>query len=153
MEHLKILRREFLKISAWSATAIVADINKDGINDLIIAGEFMPVTILYGQRKAPFFSAGNMLQIPHSSGWWNCLKIADIDNDGDLDIIAGNEGLNNQMKPTTGQPVTVDAADIDNNGSMDAILSYYIQGKSYPMATRDELLDQVLLVKNKVPLL
>jgi len=62
--------------------------------------------------------------------------VEDIDNDGDLDIIAGNEGLNTQMKPTIAEPVTIDAADIDNNGTLDAILSYYIQGKSYPVATR-----------------
>ncbi len=142
---------EFLKNIGMISTAIVADVNNDGVNDLIIAGEFMPVTILFGQRKAPFFTAENQLKIPHSSGWWNCLKVADIDNDGDLDIIAGNEGMNNQMRPTTTQPVTIDAADIDNNGTIDAILSYYIQGKSYPMATRDELLDQVPSLKTKFP--
>jgi len=92
-----------------------------------------------------------VFRIPHSSGWWNCLKVEDIDNDGKLDIIAGNEGLNTQMKPTAAEPVTVDAADIDNNGTLDAFLSYYIQGKSYPVATRDELLDQVPSLKTKFP--
>lgn len=147
----KDITPEFLKNIGMINSAVVADVNKDGVNDLIIAGEFMPVIILYGQRTAPFFSAGNELKIPNSSGWWNCLKIQDIDNDGDLDIIAGNEGMNNQMKPTITQPVTIDAADIDNNGTLDAIISYYIQGKSYPMATRDELLDQVPSLKTKFP--
>ncbi|HMH20291.1 MAG TPA: FG-GAP-like repeat-containing protein, partial [Puia sp.] len=142
---------DFLQHIGMVNTALVADINKDGVNDLILAGEFMPVTILYGQKTAPFFTAEHQLKIPHSTGWWNCLKIEDIDNDGDLDIIAGNEGLNTQMKPTASEPVTIDAADIDNNGTLDAILSYYIQGKSYPVATRDELLDQIPSLKVKFP--
>lgn len=125
--------------------ATVADVNKDGVPDLIVAGEFMPVTIFYG----PSFTSS--LAIPHSSGWWNCLTVADIDGDGFLDIVAGNQGLNGQMKPSVDAPVTVDAYDLDGNGSMDAILSYYCQGVSYPVASRDELLDQVPSFKAKFP--
>jgi len=142
---------DFLKHIGMISTATVADINKDGFDDLLLAGEYMPVTILWGQLKAPYFSVENQQPIAHSTGWWNCLKLADIDNDGDLDIIAGNHGLNSQMKPTENQPITIDAADIDNNGSLDAIISYFIQGKSYPLPTRDELLDQVPTIKTKFP--
>lgn len=142
---------EFMKHIGMVNSAIAADINRDGVMDLILAGEFMPVTILYGSRQPPYFSVANELQIPHSSGWWNCLKATDIDGDGNLDIVAGNEGLNGQMKPTATEPVSIDAADIDNNGSLDAILSYYIQGKSYPVASRDELLDQVPSLKTRFP--
>ncbi|MEO9211390.1 MAG: RNA-binding protein, partial [Ginsengibacter sp.] len=63
----------------------------------------------------------------------------------------GNQGLNNQMKPTVEEPVTIDAADIDNNGTVDALISYFIQGKSYPMASRDELLYQIPTLKAKFP--
>jgi enediyne biosynthesis protein E4 len=142
---------DFLQHIGMVRTAKVADINKDGINDLVLAGEFMPVTILFGQAAAPYFRADNMLQIPHSSGWWNSLSVEDINGDGNLDIIAGNEGLNGQLHPSPAEPVTVDAADLDKNGSLDAVLSYYIQGKSYPVATRDELLDQVPSFKTRFP--
>lgn len=142
---------EFLQHIGMVNTAFVADINKDGVPDLILAGEFMPITILYGQRQAPYFTPEHQQTIPHSSGWWNCLKVADLNGDGNLDIIAGNEGMNTQMRPTPQEPVTIDAADIDNNSSMDAILSYYIQGKSYPAVTRDELIDQVPSMKSKFP--
>lgn len=147
----KDITPDFLKNIGMVSTAKVADINKDGIMDLVIAGEYMPVTILYGQKNAPFFNKENSLQILHSTGWWNCLKIDDIDKDGDMDIIAGNHGLNSQMKPSVEEPLTIDAADIDNNGTMDAIISYFIQGKSYPMATRDEILDQVPTLKTNFP--
>ncbi len=142
---------DVLKNIGMISTVAVADINKDGVKDLILAGEFMPVTIVYGQAKAPYFTAAGVKTIPHSSGWWNCVKVEDINNDGDLDIVAGNHGLNSQMKATVDQPVSIDAADIDNNGSMDAIISYYIQGKSYPMPTRDELIDQTPSIKVKFP--
>lgn len=141
----------FLQKTGMICTASAADLNKDGVSDLILGGEFMPVIILFGRQKSPFFSDEARQEITGSSGWWNCIKIEDIDNDGDLDIIAGNHGLNSQMKPSSAQPVTIDAGDIDNNGSMDAILSYFIQGKSYPMASRDELLDQCPSLKTKFP--
>lgn len=140
---------DFLKNTGMISTAKVADMNKDGVSDIVLAGEFLPVTILYGQQKAPFFTEANQLAIPHSAGWWNSIKIEDTDNDGDLDITAGNHGLNSQLKPTVQQPVTIDAADIDNNGSLDCIISYSIQGKSYPMPSRDELLDQVPSLKTR----
>lgn len=149
--HFKDVTPAFLQNIGMVNTAYAADINKDGLTDLVIAGEFMPITILFAQSKTPYFTKESLQAIPNSSGWWNCIKITDIDKDGDLDIVAGNHGLNSQMKPTTLEPVTVDAADIDNNGSIDAFISYYIQGKSYPMATRDELLDQVPSLKVKFP--
>ena len=133
------------------SSVAIADLNKDGIGDLIIAGEFMPVTILKGMGKAPFFNETLRSAIPHSSGWWNCIKIDDIDEDGDQDIIAGNHGLNSQMKPAAEKPVSVDAGDFDNNGSMDALISYFIGDKSYPLATRDEFLDQLPSFKVKFP--
>ena len=142
---------DFLKNIGMVSTVKTADINKDGITDLVLAGEFMPVTILYGMKAAPYYTVNNSLQIPHSTGWWNCIKVEDINKDGYPDIIAGNHGLNGQMKPTAQQPVTIDAADFDNNGSMDAIISYYIMGKSFPMASRDEIFDQIPSLKIKFP--
>ena len=139
----------FLKHIGMVNSAAVGDLNKDGVTDLVLAGEYMPVTILWAQKESPFFSKEKIYQIPNSTGWWNCIKIDDMDNDGNPDIIAGNHGLNSQMKPTVEQPVTIDAGDIDNNGSVDAIISYYIDGKSYPLPTRDELIDQVPSIKGK----
>ena len=142
---------EFLAHIGMVSAVAAADVNKDGVTDLVIAGEFMPVTICYGQKTAPYFSSAATHAIAHSAGWWNSLQVADIDQDGKADIVAGNHGMNSQMKPSPREPLCVDAADIDSNGTIDAIISYYIQGKSYPQPARDELLDQVPSLKVKFP--
>ncbi|MBA4057539.1 MAG: RNA-binding protein, partial [Marivirga sp.] len=70
-------------------------------------------------------------------------------HDGDEDIIAGNLGLNTQLRASEAEPITLVYKDFDNNGSIDPILNHYIQGKSYPFASRDELLDQMYSMRSK----
>jgi hypothetical protein len=77
------------------------------------------------------------------------IKTADIDNDGDLDLLAGNRGLNSKITATVDEPCTVYGKDFDGNGSYDAVLGYYIWGKCYPMYHRDQLIDQVPMMRKK----
>lgn len=77
------------------------------------------------------------------------MKAEDIDNDGDLDIILGNRGLNSTIKGDINEPCTIYAKDFDHNGSYDAVLGYYIQGKCYPMFSRDQLIDQLPSMRKK----
>jgi hypothetical protein len=142
---------EWLKNAGMISTVKAADMNNDGVPDLVYAGEFLSVSIASGQKAAPYFSPDKVKTIPNSSGWWNELTIVDIDQDGDPDIVAGNHGLNSQMKATEKEPVMIDAFDIDNNKNIDAIISYFIKGKSYPLPTRDELFEQVPSLKTKFP--
>jgi hypothetical protein len=83
------------------------------------------------------------------SGWWYNMKAEDIDNDGDLDFVMGNRGLNSTIKGNINQPCTIYAKDFDNNGSYDAVLGYYIQGKCYPLYSRDQLIDQMPAMRKK----
>jgi hypothetical protein len=75
-------------------------------------------------------------------GLWNTIVAHDFDNDGDEDFIVGNLGLNTQLRASDTQPIDLVYRDFDGNGSIDPMLTHYIQGVSYPFASRDELLDQ-----------
>ena len=77
------------------------------------------------------------------AGWWNRIEKADLDGDGDEDLIVGNLGLNTQIRATTTEPATLAYDDFDHNGTIDCFMSYYIQGKSYPAHTRDEVGEQM----------
>ena len=78
-----------------------------------------------------------------TNGWWSSHFAHDIDGDGDIDLLAGNAGLNLQIKASPAAPVSLYAQDIDNDASVEPVLCYYIQGKSYPLPSRDELREQV----------
>ena len=115
---------------------------------LVVAGDFMPV-------KAFAFVSGKFTDVTQSAGlentngMWAALKIQDVDNDGDLDIIAGNCGTNTQFQSSQSKPVTLYYNDFDGNGTIDPIICYYIGDKSYPMASRDEIQDQMQGLKKK----
>jgi hypothetical protein len=79
------------------------------------------------------------------------LKTADLDNDGDFDLIAGNWGVNSQIKASKSRPVKLFYGDFDNNGFVDPLIFYDIMGKSYPMASRDELTDQMVSFRQRFP--
>ncbi|QHT66773.1 VCBS repeat-containing protein [Rhodocytophaga rosea] len=138
----------FEKIGLVSS-AVAMDANKDGWEDLVIAGEWMPVTVLVNQQGKLQKNHSATQSLNHTSGWWNRLAIADLDNDGDMDIVAGNTGWNCQMKPTEKEPVTVVYNDFDENEAIDPFVCYYIDGKSYPLVNRDEALNQVFALRRK----
>lgn len=140
--------------------AIWADVDGDGQNELSISGEWMPMEI-FNYQNGQFKKTKNSVHIilpskkdtlvnmDELSGWWYNMKASDIDNDGNLDFVLGNRGLNATIKGSINEPCTIYAKDFDNNGSYDAVLGYYIWGKCYPLFSRDQLIDQMPGMRKK----
>jgi len=127
--------------------AVAQDLNGDGVDDLVLVGEYMSPKELINQGGS--FEDQTSRFFPHTSGWWNSLVQADMDGDGDLDLLAGNFGLNTQLTASAEKPLRMYAADFDQNGSIDPILECYIDDSYYPYASRDELLDQLAGMRSK----
>ena len=123
------------------------DVNKDGYPELVIAGDWMPIKMYNNTRGN--LSNNTAKELTKTNGMWSSIIADDIDSDGDIDFILGNCGLNNQFKPSVQEPMVTYVNDFDDNGLVDPIVCYYVKGKSYPMASRDELLDQITVLRKK----
>ena len=123
------------------------DLNSDGYPDAIVAGHWMPITIFINNGTSLKRQQTTGLENTH--GWWNTIKVADFDNDGDLDIMAGNWGLNTRLQPTSEEPVTLYRNDFDDNNQIDPIVTYYYQGTETTIATKDELVKQIPPINKK----
>ena len=102
-----------------------SDVNNDGLKDLILVGEFMPITIFQNNKTS--FTKMENTGLENINGWWESIISEDFDNDGDLDFVAGNLGGNNFYQPSQNKPTNLIAKDFDNNGTVDPILFTYMR--------------------------
>jgi len=130
--------------------AIWRDVDGDGRLDLVVVGDWMPVTIFRnvgGGRLVPMNAVG----LERSHGWWNRIVAGDFDGDGDVDFVVGNLGLNSRLRATASQPATMHVKDFDRNGFLEQVVSYYNGAESYPLALRDDLLRALPFLRAKYP--
>lgn len=112
--------------------ALWTDFDGDNKLDLILAGEWMPVTFLKN-NNGKMEDVTTQIGFQNTTGWWNSIVAGDFDNDGDVDYVVGNEGLNTRYyKPTEKEPVDLYSYDFDKNGSNDVVMAFYNFGQSYP---------------------
>lgn len=121
-----------------------ADIDGDGDIDLVLAIEWEPIT-LYRNEGGSFKKE----PINDLKGWWNTLEVADLNEDGHPDILAGNLGLNNKLKPSLDEPIEMYLNDFDDNEQPEQILTYYVKGERIPFAGHAELIKQLPGLKKR----
>ncbi|GAB3166901.1 VCBS repeat-containing protein [Telluribacter humicola] len=131
--------------------ALWTDYDNDGWIDLLLAGEWMPLTFLKNNNgKLQPVTSG----LESYKGWWNSLSAGDFDNDGDIDYIAGNLGTNTLNRANDRQPISMYAKDFNNDGFFDAIPTVYYKAqddtyKEFPYNTRDELGKQIIQARQR----
>jgi enediyne biosynthesis protein E4 len=125
----------------------IVDLNDDKIPDIIAVGHWMPISIFINNGKQLKLQTNNKLL--NTNGWWNTIKAEDIDNDGDIDFVVGNWGLNTRLKASIKEPLQLYRNDFDDNGSVEQIVTYYAQGKETVFSSKDELTKQLPILNKK----
>ena len=126
---------------------VFVDINGNGFKDMIVAGYWMPISIFINSDGRFTLQQDNGLN--NTEGWWNAIKLHDFDNDGDLDLIAGNWGLNSRLKASVDEPIVLYSNDFDNNGSIEPLLTYYYSGQQTPFSSKEELSKQMPFINKE----
>ena len=146
-------KAEGLSSAGMVSSAIWTDFNNDGWMDLMLVGEWMPVTF-YKNERGHLVDITQQIGLKNSTGWWDSIYPVDIDNDGDMDYILGNMGLNNEFDVSAQHPVKLYADDFDGNGILDPVTAYYSLNEDhkielFPYAGRDDMFRQLSVLKRK----
>ena len=130
------------------SSAAWIDYDGDGKLDLVVVGEWMPVRV-FRQESGRFVDRTAEAGLSATSGWWNTVKAADLNADGRKDLVLGNLGLNSYIRASREKPARLYVNDFFGTGDVDQILTFYKNGVSYPLASRDELVSLMPQLRSK----
>jgi len=125
------------------------DLNNDQFPELILAGDWSEIKAIPNNEGALFTE--DIYNLSQESGMHTSISVIDINNDGAMDLLIGNVGLNGPHQPSIRAPLRLFVSDFDENGTLDPILTYQIKEKTYPIFTRDEITKQIVSLKKKFP--
>lgn len=124
------------------------DYDLDHDLDLVIVGDWMPIVLLKNEN-GKFKNVSSDLGLDKTNGFWNCIEVADLDGDGDPDLVAGNHGLNTRFQSSAVKPAIMYVNDFDGNGKVEQVITTYRGEKAYPLALRTDLMEQIPSLKKK----
>lgn len=140
---------ESLAKAGMITDALWLDLDGDQNKELLIVGEFMPIQVFANNGGQLIPASERFLGDFAKSGLWSKILAEDFDGDGDTDFVIGNFGHNSQLQVKPDEPISLTFKDFDGNGSIEPILCSYIQGKSYPHPSRDDLTNQMFALRKK----
>jgi hypothetical protein len=140
---------EEFKNLGMATSAVITDFNNDGWQDIIVVGEWMPIRAFKNTHSGFIDVSENMGLTTDTTGWWWSIGQGDFDNDGDMDYIVGNNGLNYKYKATENETFDIFVNDFDKDNKDDIVLSYYNDGKQYPLRGRECSSQQIPAIKQK----
>ncbi|MCK5443834.1 MAG: VCBS repeat-containing protein, partial [Maribacter sp.] len=143
--NFKTIQNDALSNIGMITDASWTDVNNDGWQDLIVLGEWMPIKIFIN-KNSKLEDKSNSYNLSNTSGIWSSMKLADVDGDGDQDIVAGNIGLNNFFEVNMRMYIL----DFDGNGFQEQIICKKKDNMYYPIVDRDELISQIPSLKKKL---
>jgi len=123
------------------------DFDNDGWTDLIVVGEFMGIHFFRNHQGS--LKAHKNTGLHKTEGWWNSISGGDFDNDGDIDYLLGNLGLNTKYKASPEEPLCIYANDYDKDGNIDPVMCYFIDGENHISHGRDELIGQINAMRGR----
>lgn len=126
----------------------IADIDNDGDQDIVMAGEWMPIMV-FENKEAVFTDVTMAYGLEHTSGLWHHINLSDVNGDGKIDILAGNHGSNTRLKASRSKPLRMYVNDFDNNSSVEQIITQYEGEKAYPIVMLPDLIKQLPPLKKK----
>jgi hypothetical protein len=124
--------------------ALWTDIDKDGDPDLVLCLEWGGICAFINDH-----GTFTKKMITTRKGWWNFVLPLDVDNDGDMDFVAGNLGENTMLRASVREPVKLFYTDFDGSGKKEQLMTYYLDGKDIPFASIDELEKKIPSLKKK----
>ncbi|MCG9972688.1 VCBS repeat-containing protein [Christiangramia crocea] len=135
-----------VKYAGMITDAIWQDIDGDGKMDLITVSDWGAPKIFKnsGRRLANYKT-----NLSKYEGWWNVVEAADLDNDGDQDLIIGNKGSNIPYETSFKDPMKMWVNDFDNNGTIEQIVTKQKNGKDYPLHMKKEMTSQLVSLKKE----
>jgi hypothetical protein len=128
--------------------AVWKDIDGDGRPDLVVVGEWMPITVFHNAGNGRLVKQ-SVPGLEKSNGWWNRIIAGDFAGNGRVDFIVGNLGLNTRLQAKPSEPVTMYVKDFAHNGFVQQVISYYNNGKAYPLSLRDDLIQSLGYLKDR----
>ncbi|MCH6198139.1 VCBS repeat-containing protein [Aquiflexum sp. LQ15W] len=138
-----------LKNIGMTRDAWIGDLDGDGLDEILIAGEWMPIKV-FKKTNGKYSDASAAFGFENTGGLWNTLHVADVNGDGFPDILAGNAGLNTRLLASVEKPLQLQINDYDQNGSIEQILTQYEGDSTYPLALKSTLIKQLPALRKQL---